>query len=95
MTPEALVGIGASYQAMQNYKAAAENFKKSLDMEPNNADTAYYLALAYSNAQDLAQAKTYVKKSLAIEPNNKNSLELLDYINQSEIAAYLQQADKL
>ena len=95
ITPEALVGIGASYQAMQNYKAAAENFKKSLDMEPNNADTAYYLALAYSNAQDLTQAKTYVKKSLAIEPNNKNSLELLDYINQSEIAAYLQQADKL
>lgn len=94
-TPESLVGIGASYQAMKNYKAAAEYFKKSLDMEPNNADTAYYLALAYSNAQDLAQAKTYVKKSLAIEPNNKNSKELLDYINQSELAAYLEQADKL
>ncbi len=95
MTPEALVGIGASYQAMKNYKSAAENFKKSLDMEPNNADTAYYLALAYSNAQDLPQAKIYAKKALEIEPNNKNAKELLDYVNQSELSAYLEQADKL
>ena len=94
-TPESLVGIGASYQAMKNYSAAAENFKKSLDMEPNNADTAYYLALTYSNLQNLAQAKIYIKKSLAIAPNNKNSKELLDFITQSEIAAYLEQADKL
>ena len=63
-TAEALLGIGACYQAMNNNKQAATYYVKSLALDAKNAETAYYAGLAYSNAQDFANAKTYAKKLL-------------------------------
>lgn len=91
-TPESLVGIGASYQAMKDYKNAIQYYQKALAMDTNNADTAYYLALAYSSDNNNEQAKVYVKKSLALDPNNKNAKELLSYITEVENAAMLENA---
>ncbi len=91
-TAESLVGIGASYQAMNNNKQAAEFYKKSLAIDPNNSDTAYYLALAYSNDNNFAQAKTYAKKAIALDANNKNARELLNYVMEQENTGLLDKA---
>lgn len=83
-TPEALVGIGACYQALSENKTAAEYYKKSLELDPKNSETAYYVALAYSNAENFTQAKTYAQKALSLNPNNQNAKELLTYVIEQE-----------
>ena len=83
-TAESLVGIGACYQALGNNKQAAEYYKKSFAIDPKNADTAYYLALAYSNSELFSQAKTYAQKALALNPSHKDAKELLTYVIEQE-----------
>lgn len=83
-TPEALVGIGACFQSMNDNASAASYYVKSFALDSKNADTAYYAALAYSNIENFTQAKAYANKALAIEPANKNAKELLTYVIEQE-----------
>lgn len=83
-TPEALVGIGASYQSLGDNKKAAEYYVKSLAIDPKNAETAYYAALAYSNLENYTEAKNYAQKALAVDSANKNAKELLTYVIEQE-----------
>ena len=83
-TPEALVGIGACFQSMNDNASAASYYVKSFAIDSKNADTAYYAALAYSNIENFTQAKAYANKALAIEPANKNAKELLTYVIEQE-----------
>lgn len=94
-TPEAFVGMGASYQALKNYPSAIESYKKALALEPTNADTAYYIALAYSDNEDQPNAKIYAQKALGLAPNNKNAKELLAYLEDLERSDLGDQIDKL
>lgn len=83
-TPESLVGIGACYQALNDNGTAAGYYIKSLAIDPQNADTAYYAGLAYSNAENFVKAKEYANKALSIDPSNKNAKELLTYVIEQE-----------
>lgn len=48
---------GFIYHHMKNYKAAAENFKKAIELDPNNAEAYSNLGLAYSiQAQEILDA---------------------------------------
>lgn len=91
-TPESLLGIGACYQAMNNFSKASEYYVKSFNLDPKNAETAYYAALAYSNAENFAQAKTYANKALTIAPENKNAKELLAYVKEQECTSKMDKA---
>lgn len=91
-TPESLLGIGACYQALNNNIEAAQYYVKSLEKDPNNAETAYYAALAYSNAEDFNNAKVYAKRTLVIEPNNKNAKDLMSYVDEQEITMKMDKA---
>ena len=91
-TAESFLGIGACYQAMNNNVQAAEYYIKSLEKDPNNAETAYYIALAYSNAENFDLAKTYAKRTLVIDPNNKNAKELMTYVIDQENTAKMDKA---
>lgn len=94
-TAEALLGIGACYQAMNNNKQAAAYYVKSLALDAKNAETAYYAGLAYSNAQDFANAKTYAKKALELDANNKNAKDLLTYVIEQENTVKMDKAIEL
>jgi len=94
-TPESLLGIGACYQAMNNYAKAAEYYVKSLEKDPNNAETAYYAGLAYSNAENFEMAKTYAKRTLVIDANNKNAKELMTYVIEQENTVKMDKAIEL
>lgn len=91
-TAESLLGIGACYQAMNNFAEAAKYYAKSLEKDPNNAETAYYTALAYSNAEDFNNAKIYAKRTLVIQPDNKNAKELMTYVIEQENTAKMDKA---
>ena len=83
-TPEALVGIGACYQSLNDNATAAEYYAKSFGIDGKNSDTAYYAALAYSNVENFTKAKSFANKALGIEPQNKNAKELLAYVIEQE-----------
>lgn len=92
VTPEALLGIGACYQAMGNNKMAAQSYAKSLQLDPKNVETAYFTALAYANDNDYANAKLYAKKALAINPQHKSTKDLLAYVTEQESTAKMDEA---
>lgn len=94
-TPESLVGIGACYQSLNDNTSAASYYVKSLAIDPKNADTAYYAALAYSNIENFTQAKTYANKALAIDPANKHAKELLTYVIEQENTEKMDKAIEL
>lgn len=91
-TPESLLGIGACYQAMGNNKMAAESYAKSLTLDPQNVETAYFTALAYANDNNYAKAREYAQKALAINPQHKSTKELVDYVTEQESTAQLDKA---
>lgn len=84
VTPEALIGIGASYQALNDNATAASYYEKSFAIDSKNADTAYYAALAYSNIENFTKAKNFARKALALDPKNNNAKELLTYVIEQE-----------
>lgn len=92
MTPEALLGIGACYQAMGNNKMAAQSYAKSLQLDPKNIETAYFTALTYANDNDYANAKAYAKKALALNPEHKSTKDLLAYVIEQESTAQMDKA---
>lgn len=91
-TPESLVGIGACYQALNNNKSAIDYYLKALALDPNNSDTTYYAALAYSNSENFAQAKNYAKKAIALNPSNMTAKELLAYVLEQENTVQMDKA---
>ena len=94
-TPESLVGIGACYQSLNDNAAAAQYYVKSLALDPKNADTTYYAALAYSNTENFSKAKAYANKALSLDPQSKNAKELLTYVIEQENTAKMDQAVSL
>ena len=94
-TPESLVGIGASYQALNDNNSAANYYVKSLGMDPKNSDTAYYAALAYANMENFDAAKVYAKKALENNASNKNAKELMAYVIEQENTAKMDKAMEL
>lgn len=94
-TPESLLGIGACYQAMNNFTQAADYYVKSFEKDSNNSETAYYAALAFSNAENFEKAKIYAQKTLAIDSNNKNAKELITYMVEQENTVKLDKAIEL
>ena len=91
-TVDSLVGIGSAYQSMENYNKAIEYFKKALAKEPNNTDIMYYIALAYSNNDDIANAKTYIKKAISITKSDDKIKELNNYIVETDKNQKLEKA---
>jgi tetratricopeptide (TPR) repeat protein len=53
----------------QNYKKAAEQFEKALQLDPTYSQAAYYLGLTYNALFDEAKAQQYFKKAVEIDPD--------------------------
>ena len=80
---------------MENYSKAIEYFKKALAKEPNNTDIMYYIALAYSNNDDITNAKTYIKKAIALTKSDEKIKELNNYIVETDKNQQLEKAFEL
>jgi tetratricopeptide (TPR) repeat protein len=53
----------------QNYKKAAEQFEKALQLDPTYSQAAYYLGLTYNALFDETKAQQYFQQALAIDPD--------------------------
>ena len=87
-TEDSMLGAAASYQALEDYNSAIEYYKKAEKINPNNADTPYYIGYLYSEQQNWALAETYLKKAVQLNPQSE-AKELLSYVVQNGSLAIL------
>lgn len=93
-TEDSLIGIAASYQALENYNKAIEFYKKAQNISPKNAEIPYYIGYLYSEQQDWTNSETYLKKALELNPNSQ-AKELLSYVLQNSTIGVLNDGIKL
>lgn len=58
---------------VQNYKAAAEEFKTALQMDPTYNEAATFAGRAYRASNDFDSADQYFKKAVEIEPDDMDA----------------------
>ena len=63
---DSLLGVAASYQALENFDKAIEYYKKAEQVSPKNAEIPYYIGYLYSEQKNWNDAEFYLKKSLAV-----------------------------
>ncbi|MBQ7765031.1 tetratricopeptide repeat protein [bacterium] len=79
---DSLLGIAASYQALENYNQAIEYYKKAMAISSKNAEIPYYIGYLFSEQQKWDLASEYLKKSLLINPESE-AKNLLPYVMQN------------
>ncbi|MBE7703910.1 MAG: tetratricopeptide repeat protein [Cyanobacteria bacterium SIG28] len=93
-TEDSLLGLAASYQALENFSKAIDYYKKAETLAPKNAEIPYYIGYLYSEQQNWKDAELYLKKSLTLnlESEAKN---LLNYVMQNFTISTLDEGIKL
>jgi Flp pilus assembly protein TadD len=64
----ALANLGNAYFKKQNYDAAIEQYKKAVQITPNESTIHYNLGAAYSNGGQYEQAVAEYGKAVEIDP---------------------------
>ena len=93
-TENSLIGIAASYQALEDFNKAIEYYKKAQIIAPNNAEIPYYIGYLYSEQQDWTNSEAYLKKALELNPASQ-AKELLAYVLQNSTISVLNDGIKL
>ena len=81
-TEDSMLGVAASYQALEDYNNAIEYYKKAEKINPKNAEIPYYIGYLYSEQQNWALAETYLKKAVTLNPES-DAKNLLSYVVQN------------
>ena len=81
-TEDSMLGVAASYQALEDYNNAIEYYKKAEKINPKNAEIPYYIGYLYSEQQNWALAETYLKKAVALN-SESDAKNLLSYVIQN------------
>lgn len=81
-TESSLLGIAASYQALENYNNAIEYYQKAEALSPKNAEIPYYIGYLYSEQKNWAESERYLKKSISLNPESE-AKNLLSYVMQN------------
>ncbi len=87
-TEDSMIGVAASYQAMENYDKAIEYYRKAEQINPKNAEIPYYIGYLYSEQQKWMEAETYLKKAVSLNPESE-AKNLLTYVLQNYSLASL------
>ena len=80
-TEESLIGAAASYQSLNQPQKAIEYYKKALNLNPNNKEIPYYLAVLYADVKDWQNSKKYINQVLVSNSTHKDASDLLIYVN--------------
>ena len=81
-TADSMLGVAASYQALNDYNSAIEYYKKAETLAPENADIPYYIGYLYSEQQNWALAENYLNKAVKLNPESE-AKNLLSYVVQN------------
>lgn len=81
-TENTMLGVAASYQALNDYDNAILYYKKAEALNAKNAEIPYYIGYLYSELQKWTEAETYLKKALSLNPES-DAKQLLSYVQQN------------
>ncbi|MBR6127261.1 tetratricopeptide repeat protein [bacterium] len=87
-TEDSMLGVAASYQALEDYNNAITYYKKAESINPKNSEIPYYIGYLYSEQQNWTEAEKYLRKSVSINPNS-DAKPLLTYVTQNGTLAVL------
>ncbi len=87
-TENTMLGVAASYQALNDYDNAINYYKKAESLNPKNAEIPYYIGYLYSEQKKWTEAETYLKKAIALNPESE-AKNLLSYVNQNNMLVEL------
>lgn len=90
-TEDSILGIAASYQALENFNKAIEYYKKAEVINSKNAEIPYYIGYLYSELQKWADAEIYLKKAISLNPESE-AKNLLSYVMQNFTLAEFDEA---
>ena len=81
-TETTMLGVAASYQALNDYNNAIVYYKKAEELNPKNADIPYYIGYLYSEQQKWTDSEAYLRKAIALNPES-DAKNLLSYVSQN------------
>ena len=87
---DSLLGIAASYQALEDYNNAIVYYKKAENLNPKNPEIPYYIGYLYSEQQNWTEAEAYLKKAVQLNPQSE-AKTLLSYVTQNVSLSVLNQ----
>ena len=93
-TENSMLGVAASYQALEDYNNAILYYKKAENINPKNAEIPYYIGYLYSEQQNWGEAEKYLQKAVALNPNSE-AKNLLSYVTQNGTLGVLNQGIEL
>lgn len=93
-TEDSLIGIAASYQALEKYDKAIEFYQKAQNVNPQNAEIPYYIGYLYSEQKNWIEAENYLKKAINLNPESE-AKNLLTYVMQNLTLVEYNEAVKL
>ena len=93
-TEDTMLGVAASYQALNDYDNAITYYKKAESLNPKNAEIPYYIGYLYSEQQKWDEAETYLKKAVQLNPESE-AKQLLSYVAQNGTLGVLNEGIEL
>lgn len=93
-TESSMLGVAASYQALNDFDNAIIYYKKAEAINSKNAEIPYYIGYLYSELQKWNEAETYLKKAIALNPES-DAKQLLSYVSQNGTLGTLNSGIKL
>ena len=83
MSEDVMLTIATCWQNLGNNEKAINAYKQALEINPKNADTAYYIATILIDCNnDTNAGLEYINKALAIDPKHVDALQLKEYISE-------------
>lgn len=78
--------LGVFYAKEMNYDRALEEFKKAIDINPNDAKAQYNLGYIYAeHRQDRKKAEYYFRNFLGLDPNDPNADSVKSYLVERDV----------
>lgn len=87
-TVDSLLGIAATYQAMEDLDKAIAYYKKAEAIAPKDANIPYYIGYLYSEQEKWKESEGYLRKSISIDQNSE-AKNMLPYVVKNNVATIL------
>lgn len=81
-TESSMLGVAASYQALNDFNSAIEYYKKAERLNPKNAQIPYYIGYLYSEQKNWTLAESYLNKAVQLDSQSE-AKNLLSYVTQN------------
>ncbi len=83
MTEDIMLTIATCWQNLDNMPEALKAYKSAFVLNPNSADTAYYIAtILIDNDGQSSEGMQYLNKALSIDPNHADAKQLAAYVKE-------------